>query len=284
MSAAVSTPRSSSPPLRSPEQLRGEAAATITSIAHPAVSVKGVTKVFTDPGRSTVALDAADLEIADGEFVCLLGRSGCGKSTLLSMIAGLARPTSGEVDTHGLRVGMMFQDANLFPWLTVRGNIELALRLSGVPRRDWADRVAELLTIVQLPQAGDKRPHQLSGGMRQRVALARALAQECKVLLMDEPFGALDAITRDALHEEIERVWAERGLTIVFVTHNVREAARLGDRVVVMSPTPGRIVDEVRIALPRPRQMSDVAVAELSGTLHDLLDRHDGPVAERRAS
>ncbi|MGC3994550.1 MAG: ABC transporter ATP-binding protein [Propionicimonas sp.] len=258
--------------------------ASVTSIAHPAISVNSVTKVFTDAGRSTVALDSANLEIADREFVCLLGRSGCGKSTLLSIIAGLARPTSGSVDLHGLRVGMMFQDANLFPWLTVRGNIELALRLSGVPKRDWPDRVAELLSIVQLPHAGDKRPHQLSGGMRQRVALARALAQECKVLLMDEPFGALDAITRDALHEEIERVWAERGLTIVFVTHNVREAARLGDRVVVMSPTPGRIVDEVRVGLPRPRQMADAAVAELSGTLHDLLDRHDVTVEERKAS
>lgn len=249
-----------------------------------AVSVDGVTKVFTEAGRSTVALDSAHLEVAAGEFVCLLGRSGCGKSTLLSLIAGLARPSSGTIDTHGLRVGMMFQDANLFPWLTVRGNIELALRLSGVLKRDWTDRVAELLTIVQLPHVADRRPHQLSGGMRQRVALARALAQDCRVLLMDEPFGALDALTRDALHEEIERVWTERGLTIVFVTHNVREAARLGDRVVIMSPTPGRIVEEVRVELPRPRQMSDASVAELSGHLHDLLDHHDGAPAERRAS
>jgi NitT/TauT family transport system ATP-binding protein len=243
-----------------------------------------VTKVFTDAGRSTVALDSAHLEVAAGEFVCLLGRSGCGKSTLLSLIAGLARASSGTIDTHGLRVGMMFQDANLFPWLTVRGNIELALRLSGVPRRDWPDRVAELLAIVQLPHVADRRPHQLSGGMRQRVALARALGQDCRVLLMDEPFGALDALTRDALHEELERVWTERELTIVFVTHNVREAARLGDRVVIMSPTPGRIVDEVRVDLPRPRQMSDAHVAELSGHLHDLLDRHDQGRDERRAS
>lgn len=250
----------------------------------PAVSVDGVTKVFTDGGRPTVALESAHLDVAAGEFVCLLGRSGCGKSTLLAMIAGLARATSGTIDNHGNRVGMMFQDANLFPWLTVRGNIELALRLSGVPKRDWSDRVAELLTIVQLPHIEDQRPHQLSGGMRQRVALARALAQDCRVLLMDEPFGALDALTRDALHEELERVWVERELTIIFVTHNVREAARLGDRVVIMSPTPGRIAEEVRVSLPRPRQMSDAAVAELSGHLHDLLDRHDVSQSERRAS
>jgi NitT/TauT family transport system ATP-binding protein len=170
---------------------------------------------------------------------------------------------------------MMFQDANLFPWLTVRGNIELALRLSGVPRSDWPSRVAQLLDMVQLPHAADKRPHQLSGGMRQRVALARALAQDCRILLMDEPFAALDALTRDGMHEEIEQVWAQRGITVVFVTHNVREAARLSDRVVVMSPSPGRIVADVRIDLPRPRRMQDAAVAEQSGRLLELMDRHD---------
>lgn len=241
----------------------------------PALSVHGVSKIFAESGHTTLALSEAELTVAEGEFVCLLGRSGCGKSTLLSMIAGLATPSVGSIDRHGNRVGLMFQDANLFPWLTVRGNIELALRLSGVPKPDWQGRVDELLDMVQLRHAAKKRPHQLSGGMRQRVALARALAQDCRILLMDEPFGALDALTRDALHEELERVWIERGLTIIFVTHNVREAARLADRVVVMSPTPGRIVDEVLIDLPRPRQMSDAPVAELSGELHSLLDAHD---------
>jgi len=247
-----------------------------------ALSVDEVTKVF-GGAQPTTALSRASLRVAEGEFVCLLGRSGCGKSTLLSMIAGLIRPTSGTIDTRGNRVGMMFQDANLFSWLTVAGNIELALRLSGVPRRDWPTRVAELLEIVQLPDARDKRPHELSGGMRQRVALARSLAQECRILLMDEPFAALDALTRDGMHEEIERIWSERGITVVFVTHNVREAARLGDRVVIMSPSPGRIVDEVRIDLPRPRRMEDAAVAAQSGRLHELMDRHD-LVAERIAS
>ncbi len=241
----------------------------------PSLTGTGVTKSFTDTARPVVALSEVNLEVADGEFVCLLGRSGCGKSTLLSMIAGLAHPSAGRIDTHGNRVGMMFQDANLFPWLTVRGNIELALRLSGVPRTEWPTRVAELLEMVQLPQAADQRPHQLSGGMRQRVALARALAQDCRILLMDEPFAALDALTRDALHEEVERVWAERGITVIFVTHNVREAARLSDRVVVMSPSPGRIVDQVEIDLPRPRRMEDAAVAEQSGRLRALMDHHD---------
>jgi NitT/TauT family transport system ATP-binding protein len=256
---------------------------TLAPGATVALSVRDASKVFADSTARTVALSEAQLEVAQGEFVCLLGRSGCGKSTLLAMIAGLSKPSAGTIDTHGHRVGMMFQDANLFPWLTVRGNIEMALRLSGVPKAKWPGRVAELLEMVQLPHAGDKRPHQLSGGMRQRVALARALAQECRILLMDEPFGALDALTRDALHEEIERVWQERELTIVFVTHNVREAARLGDRVVVMSPSPGRIVDEVVIDLPRPRRMEDSAVAHQSGRLHELMDLHDTVAGRQEA-
>jgi ABC-type nitrate/sulfonate/bicarbonate transport system, ATPase component len=237
-----------------------------------ALTVTGVSKVYADGQQTTHALGEVNLEVTEGEFVCLLGRSGCGKSTLLSMIAGLTSVSSGELDTHGNRVGLMFQDANLFPWLTVRGNIELALRLSGVPKQEWGDRVAELLAMVQLSGAEARRPHQLSGGMRQRVALARALAQDCRILLMDEPFAALDALTRDALHEEIEQVWATRGITVVFVTHNVREAARLSDRVVVMSPTPGRIVSQVEIDLPRPRRMEDAAVAAASGRLRELLD------------
>ncbi len=240
-----------------------------------ALTVRDVSKVFSDSARPTTALSQASLTVAEGEFLCLLGRSGCGKSTLLSMIAGLSKPTSGQIDTHGNRVGMMFQDANLFPWLTVRGNIELALRLSGMPKPAWPERVAQLLAMVQLPHAAEKRPHQLSGGMRQRVALARALAQDCRILLMDEPFAALDALTRDGMHEEIERVWAERGITVVFVTHNVREAARLSDRVLVMSPSPGRIVAEVPIELARPRRMQDAAVAGESGRLLELMDRHD---------
>lgn len=243
--------------------------------AETAIRIDRVSKLFGRGSQATVALDGVSLDIRDGELVCLLGRSGCGKSTLLNLIAGLERPSAGSIDLGGRRVGMMFQDANLFPWLTVEGNIELALRLSGVERKDRADRVDELLHTVRLPGTQKKRPHELSGGMRQRVALARALAQKCQVLLMDEPFGALDAITRDAMHDETERIWRERGLTIVFVTHNVREAARLGDRVVVMAPGPGRIAADTRIELPRPRRMEDPAVALASGDLHAMLRLRD---------
>lgn len=237
-----------------------------------AIRISGVTMVFGKGARSVRALDDVSLDVADGEFVCLLGRSGCGKSTLLSLTAGLELPSAGTIDCGGRRVGVMFQDAGLFPWLTVRGNIELALRLSGVPRTEWAERVGTLLEMVNLPDAGDRRPHELSGGMRQRVALARTLAQDAEVLLMDEPFAALDAITRDAMHDEIERIAHERHLTVLFVTHNVREAARLGDRVVVMRPDPGRMGAEVTIDLPRPRRMDDPEIALRARDLHDMLD------------
>jgi NitT/TauT family transport system ATP-binding protein len=235
------------------------------------IRISGVGRTFGGP-TGTIALERVDLEVQPQEFVCLLGASGCGKSTLLAMIAGLDAPTAGTIDLGGRRTAVMFQDANLFPWLTVQGNIELALRFSGVPKAGWGRRVEELLDIVRLPGVQRKRPHELSGGMRQRVALARSLAQEAEVLLMDEPFAALDAITRDALHGEIERIAAERRLTVIFVTHNVREAARLGDRVIVMRPSPGRIVHEVPIDLPRPRRMDDPEIARRAGALHDELD------------
>ena len=237
--------------------------------------IEGVGRVFGRGPEATTALERVDLRVEEGEFLCLLGASGCGKSTLLAMIAGLDAPTTGTIDLGGRRTAVMFQDANLFPWLTVRGNIELALRFSAVPKAEWGTRVAELLAVVRLPGVERKRPHELSGGMRQRVALARSLAQEAEVLLMDEPFAALDAITRDALHGEIERIAAERHLTVVFVTHNVREAVRLGDRVLVMRPSPGRVVSEQRIDLPRPRRMDDPAVAVRAGALHDELDAQD---------
>jgi NitT/TauT family transport system ATP-binding protein len=236
------------------------------------ITLAGVGKQYGRGATATEALRGVELRIEPGEFVCLLGRSGCGKSTLLSMLAGLDAPTSGSIDLGGRRAAMMFQDANLFPWLTVAGNIELALRLSGVPKQVWPERVAELLSVVRLPGTERKRPHELSGGMRQRVALARALAQEADLLLMDEPFASLDAITRDALHDEIERIWIERRLTVLFVTHNVREAVRLGDRVVLMQPAPGRIASDRLVGLPRPRRMDDPAIATRAADLRDELD------------
>ncbi|HSV66569.1 MAG TPA: ABC transporter ATP-binding protein [Mycobacteriales bacterium] len=236
----------------------------------PAVRVDGLVKRF---GRGPLVLDGVSLEVSAGEFVCLLGASGCGKSTLLSLLAGLDRPTSGTVTVTGGRAGLMFQEPALLPWLTASRNVELALRLAdGSARgaRSWAarrERRAEalrLLAVVRLENAADKRPHELSGGMRQRVALARALAQRPRVLLMDEPFAALDAITRDVLHEELSRLWAETGVTVVFVTHNVREAVRLGERVLLMSSKPGRIVEEYVVDIDGERRIESPDVAALS--------------------
>ena len=197
-----------------------------------AVRLSGVTKRF---GAGPTVLDDISLDVQEGEFVCLLGASGCGKSTLLNLVAGLDQPSTGTVQVSGRRAALMFQEAALLPWLTAAQNVELALRLRGVGRTERRARSAELLDLVRLRDAGGKRVHELSGGMRQRVAMARAFAQESGVLLMDEPFAALDAITRDVLHEELVRLRASQRLTVLFVTHNVREAVRLGDRVVLLS-------------------------------------------------
>ncbi|SFR66652.1 NitT/TauT family transport system ATP-binding protein [Agromyces sp. CF514] len=215
-------------------------------------------------GAGPVVLDDVNLDVAAGEFVCLLGASGCGKSTLLNLIAGLDRPTAGSITTPPGGAAVMFQESALMPWLTAVQNVELALRLRGVARTERRAQALELLATVNLADAAAKRPHELSGGMRQRVALARALAQDRPVLLMDEPFAALDAITRDLLHEELERVWRQTGRTIVFVTHNVREAARLGERVVLLSSRPGRVAGEWRIDASEGRRIESPEVAALS--------------------
>jgi NitT/TauT family transport system ATP-binding protein len=216
------------------------------------------------------ALDKVSLDVHRGEFVCLLGASGCGKSTLLNVVAGLDAPTAGTVEVDG-RTTLMFQEAALFPWLTAQGNVELALKLHRVPKAKRRARVQELLGVVHLEGFERKLPHELSGGMRQRVQLARALAQGADILLMDEPFGALDAMTRDLLHDEIERLWHEQGLTILFVTHNVREAVRLGDRVVLLSSRPGRVVAEFPVDIPRPRRIESHPVADLAAVITDEL-------------
>ncbi|HEX6453726.1 MAG TPA: ABC transporter ATP-binding protein, partial [Trebonia sp.] len=226
--------------------------------------------VFGRGGTAIRALDQVTLSAAPGEFTCLIGASGCGKSTLLSLVAGLERPTMGDV-TVGGRVALMFQEAGLFPWLTAAGNVELALRARGVGRAERKRQAAELLQTVHLDGFGKKRPHELSGGMRQRVALARALAQDADVLLMDEPFGALDAMTRDLLHDELDRITSGRNLTVLFVTHNVREAVRLGDRVVLLSSRPGRVLETYEVPIQRPRRIDSAPVAELAGTITDRL-------------
>jgi len=218
-----------------------------------AIEIRDVTKTFGRGRAATMALDGVCLSVATGEFVCLVGASGCGKSTLLSLVAGLEAPTSGTVSAGGRRVAFMFQEPALFPWFTAAQNVELPLRANGVGRRERRQRVADLLESVHLGGFGGKRPHELSGGMRQRVALARALAQDAEVLLMDEPFGALDAMTRDLLHELLEGIWRREQFSVLFVTHEVREAVRLGDRVVLMSSRPGRVLEDFGVGITRPR-------------------------------
>jgi sulfonate transport system ATP-binding protein len=246
------------------------------STTAPAVRLTEVSKAYGAGGNALLALDHVSLDVPGGEFVCILGASGCGKSTLLSLVAGLDRPTLGSVDVGGARVGLMFQEPALFPWLTVSGNVELALRTRGVAKAERRARTAELLESVHLGGFGRKRPHELSGGMRQRVAIARALAQDSDVLLMDEPFGALDAMTRDLLHDELERIWSERSLTVMFVTHNVREAVRLGNRVVLLSSRPGKVVEEFPVPLDRPRRIDSAEVSRLAASITDRLREEVG--------
>jgi NitT/TauT family transport system ATP-binding protein len=235
-----------------------------------ALQIRGLSKVYGQGASAVHALDDVSLEVRAGELLCLVGASGCGKSTLLNLIADLDQPTAGTVDRRG-RVALMFQEAALFPWLTVRANVALALKLRGVGRRERLAEADQLLRTVHLGDFGDKRPHELSGGMRQRVAIARAFAQQADILLMDEPFGALDAMTRDLLHAELERLWADRSFTVVFVTHNVREAARLADRVVLLSSRPGRVVSEFRVEIDRPRRMDSPEVSSLAAEITDQL-------------
>jgi NitT/TauT family transport system ATP-binding protein len=242
-----------------------------TAVRPPAIVLDNVSKVYGHAGSAVPALDRVSLEVATGEFVCLVGASGCGKTTLLNLAAGLDQPTTGTVERPGGAVALMFQEAALFPWLTVARNVELALQLRRVPKAERRLRVAELLEMVHLGAFAARRPHELSGGMRQRVALARALAQEAQVLLMDEPFGALDAITRDLLHDELERLWRDTGLTVVFVTHNVREAVRLGDRVVMLTSRPGRVAADTVVTASRPRRIESPEVAELAGAILEQL-------------
>ena len=245
--------------------------------APPAISIDGVHKVYGPRGNHVLALSDISLEVQPGEFVCLVGASGCGKTTLLNLVAGLDTPAAGTMQVRGRRA-LLFQEAALFPWLTAAGNVELALRLAGVPRGERQSEALRLLAMVRLQGFADKRPHELSGGMRQRVALARAFAQKADILLMDEPFGSLDAMTRDLLHDELERLWTDGGFTVLFVTHDVREAVRLGDRVLVLTSRPGRVATEIPIDLPRPREAGDATaarlVAEITSRLRQEVRRH----------
>src|SRR6266849_4997575 len=232
----------------------------------------------TQGGERLLALDHINLQVKAGEFLCIVGPSGCGKSTLLHLIAGLHQQTSWQVLVDGKPVEgpgtdriLIFQELGLFPWLTVGQNVEFGMKMKGVSKAGREEKTRYYLRLVHLSQFKDSYIHQLSGGMRQRVALARALATEPDVLLMDEPFAALDAQTRDLLHEELERIWAETGRTIIFVTHNVREAVRLGDRVALMTFRPGRVKQEFSVNLPRPRHMEQPDVARTAGDILNCL-------------
>jgi NitT/TauT family transport system ATP-binding protein len=236
-----------------------------------AIALEGVSlRVAASEGDTEILRDTS-LRIAAGELVCLLGPSGSGKSTILNLIAGLARPTAGRVLEGDAPVAgpapdraVVFQDAALFPWLTLRDNVEFPLKLQKLAPNARAARSEELLRLVHLWRFQDRYPHELSGGMRQRGAIARALATDPAVLLMDEPFAALDAQTREILQGEVERIWSATRKTVVFVTHNVREAVRLADRVVLMGTRPGRILHQEIIDLPRPRAANDARVSELA--------------------
>jgi NitT/TauT family transport system ATP-binding protein len=278
----VSIPPDSTAPVRADVARRR----TALAVARPERAVAGeMPKVGlseiclsyrTQSGERLLALDHINLQVKAGEFLCIVGPSGCGKSTLLHLIAGLHRPTSGEVLVEGKRVQgtgtdriLIFQELGLFPWLTVGENVEFGMKMKGISKAEREENTLQYLRLVHLAQFKDSYTHQLSGGMRQRVALARALATEPDVLLMDEPFAALDAQTRDLLHDELERIWAETGRTIIFVTHNVREAVRLGDRVALLTFRPGRVKTEFAVDLPRPRHLEDVDVAR---TAREILD------------
>jgi NitT/TauT family transport system ATP-binding protein len=274
-----------------------ERADTGSRTGPPALTLRGVAKTFGHGAEAVTALRGIDLHVEPGEFVCLLGASGCGKSTLLNLVAGLDEPTAGDVSLGTARPSFMFQEAALLPWLTARRNVELPLQLAGLGRRERRQRADELLSLVRLKDQGDKRPHELSGGMRQRVSLARALAATTAgashrtigsgfarrrssgqdweaedrpgMLLMDEPFAALDAITRDVLQGELLRVWEATGTTILFVTHDVREAIRLAERVVLLSSRPGTVVREWRVG-DGPIALHD----EITGRLRQVITSH----------
>ena len=243
--------------------------ADLPSLPRPTVALEQVTKRYAGD-NGILALDGITLSVRRGEFLTLVGASGCGKSTLLNLVSGLDRPTSGSVQVDG-QAAFLFQEHALFPWLSALDNVATPLRLRGVGRKDREAQARDYLEAVHLADFADRRPHELSGGMKQRVAIARTLATQAPVLLMDEPFGALDAMTRDLLHDELESIWAERNLTVLFVTHNVREAVRLGDRVVLLSSRPGRIVSQYDVAIERPRRIEDRDVSQLAGEITDAL-------------
>jgi NitT/TauT family transport system ATP-binding protein/sulfonate transport system ATP-binding protein len=260
----------------------------LSNALHPeTLTVHGVTKRFAVGDGEVEALAPVDLTIPQGEFVCLIGASGCGKSTLLRIIAGFEEPSTGEASIDGKAItgpgsdrGMVFQDYALFPWMTVRENISFGPRQRRLPREEIDNTTDEFVRMVGLARFADRYPSQLSGGMKQRVAIARVLANNANILLMDEPFGALDALTREQLQHELLQIWTRTGVTTIFVTHSVEEAVLLADRVLVMSAGPGRIDSDFRIELARPR---DVSSPEFNALRRDIARRLTSHIVPSRA-
>ena len=243
-----------------------------------ALVLKGLKKHFENSEKAT--LNEIDLEIESGEFVCIVGASGCGKSTLLNLVAGLEKPTGGQILLDGEEVTgpgadrtVMFQEHGLFPWLNVIENVKFGMKLAGVPKEEQEKKAMHYLEMVHLQDYKDYPIHQISGGMRQRTALARALTMDSKVLLMDEPFSALDKQTSNRLREELQRIWMETKKTILFITHSVEEAVYLGDRVVALSPDTGRIASIISIDIPRPRHVYSPEFVELR---HQIMEQVRG--------
>jgi NitT/TauT family transport system ATP-binding protein len=251
--------------------------------ANPILALRAVNKQFELQGQRIEALRDANLHVRAGEFVCLIGASGCGKSTLLRIVAGFEMATRGQalmwerpITGPGPERGMVFQDYGLFPWLTVRGNIGFGPSARGRPAQEVKETVERFITLVGLQRFAEAYPHQLSGGMKQRVAIARVLANDAKIVLMDEPFGALDAMTRERLQDELLEIWERTRLTVLFVTHSIEEAIFLADRIMVMSPGPGRIDSEIIVDLPRPRDVAAADFNDLRRELSHKLHSHHG--------
>jgi NitT/TauT family transport system ATP-binding protein len=249
----------------------------------PILEMKNAGKTYSQNGRAIEALRGASLRVRKGEFVCLIGASGCGKSTLLRMVAGFEAATHGDVLMWGMPIsgpgpsrGMVFQDYGLFPWLNVRDNIGFGPKSRGRTKAEIRETTDRFTELIGLQNFADVYPHQLSGGMKQRVAIARVLANDAEIVLMDEPFGALDAMTRERLQDELVEIWSRTGLTVIFVTHSIEEAIFLADRVVVMSPGPGRIDSEYSIDLPRPRDIASPEFNEWRRRLSSQLHSHHG--------
>ncbi|KZM55875.1 ABC transporter ATP-binding protein [Aeribacillus pallidus] len=254
------------------------------------VQIAHISKTFQHHGVSQTVLDQIDLTVQKGEFVSILGPSGCGKSTLLSIVAGLTAPTSGKVLVNGKEVkgpgsdrGVVFQQAALFPWLTVEENVMFPLKKK-MPKEEAKKKAYEYLAMVQLSQYAKHSPHELSGGMQQRVSIARALAMDPEVLLMDEPFGALDEQTRSRLHEVLEKIWIDTKKTILFVTHSIQESLKLSDRIIVMGTRPGRIIDEIEVSFPRPRDEFRKQLAEHEERIQKLLKSEIDKVVKEEES